>query len=164
MNFLLKRYFEGPQYTCGHLFQEVLVPNEDGQTDSMSIATGCPPGFHKTWQLVCDTLEPPLIECRPDKKVARAIPPGDYPLVVTMSPRFRCLLPLVLNVPDRSGIRIHAGNRAHSDPAKSDTTGCILVGTADRTGHLADSRRALAIVMKHLAERPEGEPVRLTVR
>ena len=163
MKLLLKRYYEGPQYICGHLFREVMVPIEDGQVVPLSATAGAPQGFRRTWEFVCDTLEPPYLKCREDKKVARAIPAGDYPLVVSFSPKFRTMLPLVMNVPGRSGIRIHAGNRAHFDPAKTDTMGCILVGSADHTGHLTDSRRALAIVMRRLAERPEGEGVRLLV-
>jgi hypothetical protein len=163
MKFLLNRYFEGPYFTCGHLFQEIFVPTEAGQEPPKSATEGCPQGFHRAWDFVCDTLEPPLIDSRPDRKVARAIPEGNYPLVVSHSPKFQRQLPLLLNVPGRSGIRIHAGNRAHLDPAKSDTTGCILVGSADHTGHLIDSRRALAVVMKRLAERPEGEGVRVKV-
>lgn len=163
MKLLLKRYFEGPQYICGHLFREALVPIEQGQVVPRSATAGAPLGFRRTWEFVCDTLEPPYLERRGVKKLAHAIPAGDYPLVVSFSPKFQKMLPLVVNVPGRSGIRIHAGNRAHSDPAKTDTMGCILVGSADRTGHLTDSRRALAVVMKRLAERPEGEGVRLVV-
>ena len=44
-----------------------------------------------------------------------------YHLAVTQSPRFKRLLPIVQNVPQRSGIRFHRGN----NPEHS--TGCILV-------------------------------------
>ena len=49
------------------------------------------------------------------------IPEGTYPLDLTWSPRFKKRLPLVNNVPDREGIRIHLGTR----PEHSQ--GCILV-------------------------------------
>lgn len=53
-----------------------------------------------------------------------AIPAGFYPVTLTMSPRFREVLPLIGNVVGRTGIRIHAGNYPR------DTAGCILVGVA----------------------------------
>ena len=49
------------------------------------------------------------------------IPAGTYPLARTWSPKFKKLLPLVEDVPDREGIRIHRG----SIPEHSK--GCILV-------------------------------------
>jgi hypothetical protein len=48
------------------------------------------------------------------------IPTGTYELKKTWSPRFKKMLPEVLNVPERSGIRIHRG----SIPEHSQ--GCIL--------------------------------------
>lgn len=59
----------------------------------------------------CDTLE----------RVGYEIPPSSYPILVTMSPKFKRLLPLVQNVPQRLGIRIHRGTRPEH------STGCILV-------------------------------------
>ena len=48
------------------------------------------------------------------------IPAGTYPLAMTWSPKFKKLLPLIENVPEREGIRIHTG----SIPEHS--TGCVL--------------------------------------
>ena len=59
----------------------------------------------------CETLE----------RVGYEIPPSSYPILVTMSPKFKRLLPLVQNVTQRSGIRIHRGARPEH------STGCILV-------------------------------------
>ena len=65
----------------------------------------------------CDTLE----------RVGYEIPPSSYPVLVTMSPKFKRLLPLVQNVPQRLGIRIHRGIRPEH------STGCILVSANKET-------------------------------
>ena len=52
------------------------------------------------------------------------IPVGTYPVSVTFSPRFKRMLPLIGNVPGRSGIRIHRGTKAEH------SKGCILVSAA----------------------------------
>ena len=49
------------------------------------------------------------------------IPAGTYPLRLTWSPRFKKPMPLIDEVPDREGIRIHMGTK----PEHSQ--GCILV-------------------------------------
>ena len=59
----------------------------------------------------CNTLE----------RVGYQIPAICYPIRVTQSPRFKRLLPIVQNVPQRSGIRFHRGTQPEH------STGCILV-------------------------------------
>ena len=59
----------------------------------------------------CNTLE----------RVGYQIPALCYHLAVTQSPKFRRLLPIVQNVPQRSGIRFHRGSKPEH------STGCILV-------------------------------------
>ena len=59
----------------------------------------------------CNTLE----------RVGYQIPALCYSLAVTNSPRFKRLLPIVQNVPQRSGIRFHRGTKPEH------STGCILV-------------------------------------
>ena len=59
----------------------------------------------------CNTLERKGVE----------IPALCYHVAVTMSPKFKRLLPIVQNVPQRSGIRIHNGTKPEH------STGCVLV-------------------------------------
>ena len=59
----------------------------------------------------CNTLE----------RIGYQIPAICYPIRVTQSPRFKRLLPLVCNVPQRSGIRFHRGTKP------THSTGCILI-------------------------------------
>ena len=59
----------------------------------------------------CNTLE----------RVGYQIPAHCYHIAVTMSPKFRRLLPIVENVTQRSGIRLHRGTKPEH------STGCILV-------------------------------------
>ena len=49
------------------------------------------------------------------------IPVGTYSVLVTFSPRFKKMMPLIGNVPGRSGIRIHGGTKPEH------STGCVLV-------------------------------------
>ena len=62
-------------------------------------------------KILCSTLE----------NADFIIPEGTYELVLTMSPKFGVVLPLLENVPGRSGIRIHTGTKPEH------SKGCILV-------------------------------------
>ncbi len=76
----------------------------------------------------CYTVEDTVREIAgqsPDKwKIPHvtAIPVGRYEVIISMSNRFKKLLPELLNVPGFAGIRIHKGNTAE------DTEGCLIVG------------------------------------
>lgn len=65
----------------------------------------------------------PTVEPAPGWKRG-AIPAGRYKVRVTYSPRFKKMLPILENVPNFSGIRIHGGTRAEH------TEGCICVPLA----------------------------------
>lgn len=80
-----------------------------------------------------------------------AIPLGVYEVVVTPSPKFKRFLPLLLDVPNFEGIRIHTGgNPKHS-------SGCILVGNATKRAfnmpiHLLEGGKAEKALMARLGE------------
>ncbi len=110
---------------------------------------------------LCDTLEP---QWRDYKNGARkimgrsAIPEGRYAVVITYSPKLEQWLPLLLNVPKFSGIRIHAGNTAE------DTEGCILVGKNWEVGKVLDSRIWVHRLKKKIVEaKDRGEGVWIRV-
>lgn len=115
MKLTLKRNFKGADYTIGKLYI-------DGH-------------------YFCDTLEDTV---RPvGKKIAgkTAIPAGDYKVVKSYSPRFKKILPEILDVPGFAGVRIHAGNTA------KDTDGCLLLGLNKTKGAVLDSQTTMAYFM-----------------
>jgi hypothetical protein len=82
----------------------------------------------------CFTLEDVVRDCKIDG--CTAIPAGTYKVIINMSNRFKRLLPLLLDVPNYSGVRMHPGNTAE------DTDGCICVGDSPRLDFVGNSRIA----------------------
>lgn len=77
-------------------------------------------------------------------KAQTAIPTGKYDVILTFSPRFKRVLPLLLNVKGFEGIRIHSGNTAE------DTEGCLLVGENKAKGQVLNSRATFEKLMSVL--------------
>ena len=75
------------------------------------------------------------------------IPVGTYPVSVTFSPRFKRMLPLIGNVPGRSGIRFHRGTRPEH------SKGCILVSAVMEQ----------ELTAKWLALQASNEPIKITI-
>jgi hypothetical protein len=108
----LVRRYQGPDYTIGSLYLDNVY--------------------------LCDTIEDTVRNLGqggvkvPDKT---AIPFGKYKVELTMSPKFRRLLPILVDVPQFTGIRIHRGNTA------ADSSGCILPGENKAKGRVINSTR-----------------------
>lgn len=81
---------------------------------------------------ICYTLEDKVR----DKKIQNvtAIPYGKYEVIINFSNRFQQYMPLLLNVPNYAGIRIHSGNKS------THTEGCILVGSSKSLNFIGNSR------------------------
>lgn len=136
MKLRLERRYLGPEYTIGHLFINGLY--------------------------FCDTIEDKvrdfnkdgdLLDPGEDKVYAKtAIPYGKYRVELSMSPKFKRLLPMVLNVKHFTGIRIHRGNTA------KDSAGCILPGENKVKGTVLNStsyEKAIVRKMKEATRRGE---------
>ncbi len=98
---------------------------------------GCTLGqLYVDGQLECYTVED--VVRRDGKKVfgSTAIPAGRYKVIVAPSAHFKRDLPLLLDVPNFEGIRIHPGNTA------ADTEGCILPGRQRTANGVQESRVA----------------------
>lgn len=90
----------------------------------------------------CYTLED--VEREVKVKSETAIPKGTYKVIINQSNRFKRLLPLLLNVPNFEGVRIHSGNSNH------DTEGCILVGQTRGKDYIGKSRKAFDKLFKKM--------------
>ena len=75
------------------------------------------------------------------------IPVGIYEVRVTYSPRFKRMLPMVMQVPGRSGIRFHRGTKPEH------SKGCILVSAAMEQ----------ELTAKWLALQASNEPIEITI-
>ena len=86
---------------------------------------------------ICDTLE----------NADYLIPALIYRVQVTNSPKFKLPLPILCQVPGRSGIRFHRGTRPEH------SKGCILVSASDEQ----------ALTARFLAEQSSHEETRLEI-
>lgn len=128
MELLVKRIFTNEEYTIGHLyidgeyFCDTMEDTDRGLTNEM-----------------------PLSEIKKKKVHGKtAIPTGEYKVSMTYSPRFKMILPLLLNVEGFNYIRIHAGNTAEN------TDGCLLVGLNKIKGRVIDSKKTLVELLDKL--------------
>lgn len=147
MELLLKRIARKPTYTIGKLYVNGVY--------------------------FCDTLEDYDRIYFGGSKVAgkTAIPCGKYQVVLNnYSPRFGMkepyktvcggCVPLINNVPNFAGVRIHIGN------TEGDTDGCLLVGKNTVKGKVTESRNTfISLMEKHLTPaRKRNEKVYITIK
>ena len=93
--------------------------------------------FEETLTPICDTLE----------NADYLIPALIYGIGVTQSPKFKRLLPVVRQVPGRTGIRFHRGTRPEH------SKGCILISDSDEQ----------QLTARWLAEQTSHEEIRLEI-
>lgn len=71
------------------------------------------------------TCEPPSDG---NKHGVSSIPRGIYRVTLQFSSKFGRMMYELVNVPNRSEIKMHWGNIWHKDPKITDTDGCQLIG------------------------------------
>lgn len=139
---LVRRYL-GPEYTIGSLFIDE--------------------------KYFCDTIEDKVRDYNKDGDLLdagetkifgeTAIPYGTYQVDLTMSPKFKRVLPLVMGVRHFTGIRIHRGNTA------GDSHGCILPGLNKKKGQVINSTSyEMKIIEKMLFALKNGDGITLEIK
>ena len=117
---------------------------------------------------LCDTIEDKVRDTNKDgdlldegeQKVfgETAIPYGTYEIELSVSPKFKRLLPLVLDVKHFTGIRIHRGNTA------KDSHGCILPGENKIKGKVINSTKyEITIIARMKRAIDRGEEVYIEI-
>jgi hypothetical protein len=137
MELTLRRRFKGDSYTIGTLY-----------VDSERFS---------------DTLEDPvrLIGKNGEGKIygETAIPAGKYKVILSMSARFKRVLPELLDVGHFTGIRIHRLRTA------KDTKGCIGVGENTKRGQILNSPYYEMKIISLLQEcEDRGEETYITIK
>ena len=119
-------------------------------------------------QYFCDTLEDTdrgLTQSMTEQQIKSkkvygetAIPTGTYRIIISYSNRFKKQMPLLLNVPGFSGIRIHTGN------TEKDSLGCILVGKNKAVGKVLESRDTYNKLFSILQKANEKETIKIIIK
>ena len=113
-------------------------------------------------QSKCFILEDKYRDLSKEPKVygKTCIPYGIYQVVFSYSGRFKAHMPLLLNVPQFEGIRIHPGNVA------ADSDGCLLPGVEKKDDNTAVfySRKAYQDLYAILKTMSEHEKIFIEIR
>ena len=128
---------------------ELLVKRETFTNDSTIGKLYINGAFH------CFTLEDRVREVKIPK--VTAIPKGKYEVIINFSNRFQQMMPLLLNVSNFQGVRIHSGNYS------KDTDGCLLVGSTKGVNMIGNSKAQYAKLMVALRKATKGEKIWLTI-
>lgn len=142
MRLLLKRRYKSPLYTIGSLYI-----NNNYFSDTIE-------------DTVRDYNKDGDLEDAGETKIfgETAIPYGTYKVELTMSPKFKRILPLVKNVRHFTGIRIHRGNTA------GDSHGCILPGENKEKGRvLFSTKYEMKLIERILGAVKNGEDITLSI-
>lgn len=142
MKITVKRIAKKPKYTIGKMylndryFCDTIEDTDRGLTSEMSVE-----------------------EIKSKKVYAQtAIPTGEYDVMITYSPKYQRMMPLICNVKGYEGIRIHSGN------TEKDTEGCIIVGKNTVVGAVTSSRdtyRELFNILEHASK--VSEPITIKI-
>ena len=117
MKILVKRIAKRPTYTIGRMYLDGKYFCDTLEDTDRNISQTTPLDTIKKVKLPNNT----------------AIPTGTYKVIVNVSPKFKRLLPRLLNVPGFDGVLIHRGN------TDKDTSGCILIGENKVVGKVINS-------------------------
>lgn len=87
-----------------------------------------------------------------------AIPYGSYDVVINYSNRFKRMMPLIQNVPNFEGVRIHSGN------TDKDTEGCLLLGFTKQKDFIGQSKLAFTAFFQRLEKGLKEGKVRIEIK
>lgn len=142
MKLLLRRLYRKPTYTIGKLYIDDVYLCDTAEDVDRGLYSYMNIGEISKIKVKDET----------------AIPYGKYKVRLSMSPRFKKILPEIINVPGFTGVRIHSGN----DP-KTDSSGCILPGYNTIKGKVTSSRKVMEVLMEKLKEVPTSETIELEI-
>jgi hypothetical protein len=140
INLELRRIFYAPTYTIGKLYVNGVY-------------------WTDTLEDVCrDTNKNGKFDGKEAKIMHKtAILQGTYEVVVNMSPRFKRMLPRLLNTPNFDGILIHNGVDENS------TSGCIIVGENKVKGKVINSTHWMNKLTDYLLDE-QNKGVKISIK
>ena len=95
---------------------------------------------------LCFTLEDKVRPLGDKIKGKTAIPADSYKVIINWSGRFKRPMPLLLDVSNFEGVRIHSGN------TEADTEGCILVGFSRSPDFVGNSKKAFDVLFSKMLQ------------
>jgi hypothetical protein len=106
-------------------------------------------------EFVCFTLEDKVRDTKIQN--VTAIPYGKYEVIINFSNRFQKYMPLLIDVPNYAGVRIHPGNKS------ADTEGCILVGSSKSLNFIGGSRVTYASLFARMKKVEKKEKIFINI-
>lgn len=111
----------------------------------------------------CDTLEDTVRDISEGNCASKiygqtAIPSGTYDVLYNYSPKYKKLMPRLMDVPCFSGILIHPGN------THKDTDGCIILGENKQVGKVLNSRTTFNKLIQVIQQsNKDNKKIRITI-